>query len=718
MKPAANESPVIVCVDDDMLVLRSLREQLQRGLDSACDIELAGSGQEALQLLDELAADGADVQLLISDHVMPGLRGAQLMAQAHQRYPEMLKIMLTGQADGEAVAHAVNHANLYRMLGKPWQEHDLVLTVREALRSVQQDRDVKRHAAALASVNRELAHSVQLLHATMNATVDGILVIDECGRVVQCNRQFLDLWRVPAGVAVAGPADPLLSHLRSVLVEPRQLALHGVPVLQPVVLALADQRLIEYSSRAHCIDNRQTGTVYSFRDVTERERSVAVINRQATSDTVTGMANRFCFDNALERAVERARENGSLLAVMFIDLDRFKRINDELGHAVGDELLRCVAERMRHCVRDDDLVARWGGDEFTILLPRIQSAEEVALVAQRILDTLKSPLRIGEHSLQVSASIGIAVHPDEGGDATTLLKRADLALYRVKENGRNGFLRYCDDPRPKDDSVLTLEAELYHAFEHGELELHYQPQVDTASGVITHVEALARWHHPRHGWIAPGRFMPLLDEMGLAVPFGEWVLAVAAAQAARWHAEGYRGLGVAVNISASQVKRSDLRAATRRILAQAGLDPHQLEIEITEAFALRDPEKAAGVLRELQEDGIRIALDDFGAGFASLSYLKQLPCQTLKIDRMFTSELGKAPRDAAVVSAVVTLARGFGLRVVAEGVETAETRTCLQELGCWNMQGYLFSRAVPAAVMSEQLRRYAAQGGSSTSNRA
>lgn len=440
--PSEPKKPTILCVDDDTLVLRSLREQLQRGLGSVCDIEVAASGEEALQLLHELAAEGTDVPLLISDQIMPGMRGAQLMEQVHERYPAMLKVMLSGHADAAAVGHAVNQADLYRIVKKPWQELDLLLTIQEALHKVERERKIQGHTAALEAANAELKQSIELLHAIMDATVDGLLVVDLQGTLVQCNRQLLDLWTVPPELLAGDSAAPLAAHLRSQLSDPNALAIDAATApRQAVMLELSNGNIIEYSSRAHCIHGRQIGMVYGFRDVTERERSATIISRQALLDPVTGLANRHHFDNTLVAALEQARQAGTPLGVLFVDLDRFKCINDTYGHAVGDELLCCVAERLQNCVRDCDLLARWGGDEFTVLLPQLRTPDEACIVAQRILDALASPMQLGGHALHTSASIGVAVFPDDGDDAPTLLKKADIALYQVKDEGRNGYRR-------------------------------------------------------------------------------------------------------------------------------------------------------------------------------------------------------------------------------------------------------------------------------------
>lgn len=697
----------IVCVDDDTLMLQSLREQLLRGLGKSCDIELASSGEEALQLLADLAAEGVDVPLLISDQNMPGMRGAELLARAHERDPAMIKILLTGQADVDAVSYAVNQANLYRLLTKTWQESDLVLTVKEALRRVNQERELARQTATVNLSHRRLEQSMELLRATMDATLDGLLVLDRQGEPVQINRQLAELWAIPEALARPDAGQALLAHLRSRLKD-------GVAILldplggpdAPTVLALSDGRAIEYQCRAHRLHGEQVGTVYSFRDVTERQRSAALIHHQALYDRLSGLPNRYQFDDRLAQAIARARVTQGSLAVLFVDLDHFKRINDSLGHDVGDELLKCVAERLACCLREGDMIARWGGDEFTVLLPSLQTPDEPAVVARRILASLGSPMQLGERALQVSASIGMATYPADGQDGQSLLKNADLALYRVKAEGRNGFQRFAECPRASagGHSGLTLETELRGALERGELLLHYQPQVDARTGLITDVEALLRWHHPQFGWIGPDTFVPIAEQTGLIVPIGEWVLRTACHQAADWHAQGFGEMRVAVNLSAVQFERCRLEEVVAQALADSGLAPTHLELEITEAIALRNMASTVKTLLALQASGVSIALDDFGCGYASLSYLRQLPCQTLKIDRSFIRELASGSKDAAIISALVALGAGLGLRVVAEGVETVAVKELLQRLGCRTMQGYLFSRPVDAQALTALLR--------------
>ena len=485
----------LVCVDDDLRMLQSLREQLVRGLGDGCTIELASSGEEALQLLADLAAEGIEVPLLISDHIMPGMRGTELLTRAHRIYPQMLTILLTGQADVDAVAQAVNRANLYRLLTKPWQEVDLILTVKEALRRVDQEQQLALRTAALAAASDRLEQSLQLLQATMEATLDGLLVLGPKGEPVQLNRQLVELWNISETLALpqAGPA--LLEHLRAQVRDPAslQLELHGGPDT-PSVLELIDGRAVDYVSRAHVLNGERIGTVYSFRDVTARETSARFIRHQALHDTLSGLPNRLQFGVALDRAVDEARSANGGLAVLFVDLDHFKRVNDTLGHDIGDKLLKAAADRLTGCLREGDLIARWGGDEFTMLVPKLRKGDETATLARRILKAFEMPFPLDSMSLQISASVGVASYPADGEDGQALLRRADMALYRAKEEGRNGFqcFRHSAFADLGADIAPALETDLRRAIERSEWLSHHQPQVDTRTGSVTGVEALAR----------------------------------------------------------------------------------------------------------------------------------------------------------------------------------------------------------------------------------
>jgi diguanylate cyclase (GGDEF)-like protein/PAS domain S-box-containing protein len=425
---------------------------------------------------------------------------------------------------------------------------------------------------------------------------------------------------------------------------------------------------------------------------------------QAFHDVLTGLPNRTLFNHQLPQAIDHAHHFGETLAVMFLDLDRFKTINDSLGHAVGDRLLKQATTRLTMCLREGDLIARWGGDEFTVLLPNIKSADDAAKIAQRILSDLKPPFHLDGHELHITSSIGIALYPKNGQDAQTLLKNADAALYRVKEQGRNNYQFYNATINSQASELLTLDSRLYQALERNEFVLHYQPQINIITGEVTQMEALLRWQHPQLGLVPPKTFIALAEENGLIVPIGEWVLQTACAQNKVWYETGLGPVRVAVNLSARQLQQSNLVERVAQILRESEMPPGSLELEITETAVMQDVDFTTAVLQELRTMGVRIAMDDFGTGYSSLSYLKKFPLHALKIDQSFVRDLTNNPDDIAIITAIITLAQGLDLNVVAEGVETYEQMQTLRSLQCSEMQGYWFSRPLDTQAATEFLQ--------------
>ena len=427
-------------------------------------------------------------------------------------------------------------------------------------------------------------------------------------------------------------------------------------------------------------------------DITERKRTQAQIERMAHYDALTDLSNRVLFRRQLDTALTAARRTGDPLAVLCLDLDHFKTVNDTLGHAAGDLLLRKVGERLHACVRAGDAVARLGGDEFAILQTQAGHADEARALAARVVEALAAPFELMGREVGIGASVGIALHPRHGDDADTLMKRADLALYRAKSDGRNGWKVF----EPAMDTHLqerrALEFDLRRALAAGEFTLHYQPLYALAADRITGFEALLRWNHPERGLVPPADFIPVAEEIGLITPLGEWVLRTACAEAAGWADERK----LAVNVSPVQFRSRGLVAAVTSALASSGLSPGRLELEITESVLLQDDQANLRVLHQLHELGCRIALDDFGTGYSSLSYLRAFPFDKVKIDRSFVRDLPEAEDAAAIVRAVTTLASSLGMTTTAEGVETSAQLETLRRLGCTEVQGYLIGRPAPA----------------------
>jgi diguanylate cyclase (GGDEF)-like protein len=429
------------------------------------------------------------------------------------------------------------------------------------------------------------------------------------------------------------------------------------------------------------------------------------IRHQAYHDTLTGLPNRASFTEHLSEALRRVKRGQRLLALMFVDLDQFKRVNDSLGHDAGDRLLRVVAERIRRCVRETDLLFRMGGDEFTVILEDVHGPEEAAMVSQRVLEAVREPLQLLHHELSVTVSVGIAMYPRDDAGGERLVKSADTAMYRAKELGRNRYAFFAPEMNERVESQLLMEAALRRALKNGEFRLHYQPRVSAATGRVTGVEALLRWAQPGAGLVEPARFIPALEETGLIVPVGAWVLAEACRQAAQWRREGLGPLRVSVNLSSRQFRSDTLAGTVSSALQASGLDAQHLEVELTESLLVENTEQAMEVMGRLKAIGVAISIDDFGTGYSSLGYLKRFPIDSLKIDRSFVRDLANSRKDAAIVEAIAALAQNLGIGLVAEGVEEPHQAEFLRARYCTELQGYLFGRPMPAEAIAESVQR-------------
>jgi len=431
-------------------------------------------------------------------------------------------------------------------------------------------------------------------------------------------------------------------------------------------------------------------------DITDRKAAQDQVEYQAYHDVLTGLPNRLLFRDRISVALAHARRSRRAVAVMFLDLDQFKLVNDTLGHTVGDGLLQAAAERLVRCVRADDTVARMGGDEFTILLSDLADARAAATVAQKVLDSISQPIEVDGHELFITTSIGISIFPDDGLDPETLLKNADRAMYRAKEAGRNNYQFATRAAVEAAHGRLSLERSLHHAFDRQEFVIHYQPMIEVDSLRVVGAEALIRWKNPELGLLSPDEFIPVAEDCGLIFPIGEWVLRTACAQMKRWHRAGHDELHIAVNLSARQFQQHDLITMIEQILGETSLPARALDVEITESTAMHNAELSLAIMTRLKQMGVRISIDDFGTGYSSLSYLKRFPIDTVKIDQNFIRDLSSTTNDGAIISAVISMARALKLRVVAEGVETEEQLAFLRRQHCEAIQGFLYSRPLPA----------------------
>jgi diguanylate cyclase (GGDEF)-like protein/PAS domain S-box-containing protein len=441
-----------------------------------------------------------------------------------------------------------------------------------------------------------------------------------------------------------------------------------------------------------------------FSDITERKAADERIRYLAHYDVLTGLANRTLLQARLEQALAAARRDRTYVALLFLDLDRFKNINDSLGHYSGDTVLQAVGERLRACVREGDTVARLGGDEFVIMLPDLRAGDDAARVAEKVFGAMAHPFFIAGHELNLTLSLGISVYPDDGNEIGSLIKNADAAMYHAKEAGRNNYQFYTGDMNARALEALALENRLRHALERRELLLYFQPQVDLWSGRIIGAEALLRWQQPELGLVPPGKFIPIAEERGLIVPIGDWVLRNACAQNLRWQQQGLPAMPVAVNISALQFHQKGFVDKVAQAVQQSGLDPRYLELEITESILMRDAEATVAMMRALRAMGLKLSIDDFGTGYSSLSYLRRFPLDRLKIDQSFVRDMAANSDAAAIASVIITLAKTLKLKAIAEGVETQAQLDLLRAQGCDEMQGYYFSKPLPAAEFEGLLK--------------
>jgi diguanylate cyclase (GGDEF)-like protein/PAS domain S-box-containing protein len=561
-------------------------------------------------------------------------------------------------------------------------------------------------AAENALIADALYSEKERAQVTLNSIGDAVICTDGGGRVSYINAaaERLTLWT--SADATGRVLDEVLhiieAQSREVIPNPFTVAAEKnivvrLPPLCMLVRRDGSELCIEDScAPIHDRSGRITGAVMVFEDVTVSRGLSRQIVYQATHDSLTDLPNRSLLSDRLAQAIAAVHRHNRSLALLYLDVDRFKLINDSLGHAIGDRLLQSIALRLTAALRITDTVSRMGGDEFVIMLTDIGGAREALLCAEKLLQSLRLPYVLDAHELHVSASIGIAICPQDGSEAEALLRNADSAMYEAKGQGRNNCQFYRKDLNESAIERQTLEGALRHAIARQELELHYQPIMNIRLGTVAGVETLLRWRHPTKGLLLPADFMPIAEESGLIVPIGQWVLRRACEQAREWQLAGMAQLRYAVNVSAVELRAKDFVADVTKIMNETSIEPSILELELTETFLMQDSKSTALVLKSLKDLNVNLALDDFGTGYSSLSYMRRFPIDTLKIDRSFVKDLTTDVADASVVSAVINMGKSLHMLVVAEGVETREQLSFLESHDCHEAQGYLFSPPVAA----------------------
>jgi|ERR1700733_589990 diguanylate cyclase (GGDEF)-like protein/PAS domain S-box-containing protein len=548
---------------------------------------------------------------------------------------------------------------------------------------------------------------------TLNSIGDAVLSTDITGNVTYLNVVAECMTGWPRAEAMGRPLAEVFNIIDGATREPSD---------NPMALAVRENKTV--SLTANCILIRRdgyespiedsaapihdrsgkiTGAVIVFHDVSVARRMSLQLSHLAQHDSLTDLPNRMLLNDRLQQAITMAKRHGYRIAVLFMDLDRFKHINDSLGHVIGDQLLQAVAARLEGCVRESDTVGRQGGDEFVVVLSELEAAENAGISAAKLLAALTLPYHIGPHDVIVPVSIGVSIYPDDGEDAEALISNADTAMYHAKENGRNNYQFFKQEMNIRASERQFIEGGLRVALEHKEFSLHYQPKIDLGTGAVTGVEALLRWKHPDRGFIPPAQFIPIAEDTGLILPIGQWVLREACKQSRAWLDSGFAPVPMAVNISAVEFRSKDFVESVRGILHESKLDPHCLELELTESVLMKHAESTVTMLKALKEIGVQLTVDDFGTGYSSLSYLRQFPVDSLKVDQSFVHEISSHKDDAAIVSAVISMGNSLKKRVIAEGVETREQLDFLTAEGCEEAQGYYFNRPMVADQFAKLL---------------
>ena len=706
--PILNPEFRMLLVDDDVRLLNSLRELLK---DLGCKMTTASSGQEAVDHLGRLKFD-----LVLLDLRLPDMTGHQIMDFIRNHEIDAHVIVLSGDVGIDAAIGALERG-AFGYLRKPYDPRELLKLIDNS----RQTRKLELHNQQIAS---RLERSEKLYRYLVDNSPDVIYTLNHDGIFSFVNKRVTTLLGIEREHLIGKHYSELVHeddlHIAANVFNERrsgERASHNVELRLKSLKCGDEERYFDntlitivlnstgmYSKGNGFTKHEFLGTYGVARDITDRKRADEMIVYHAYHDILTNLPNRILFKDRLSLAINQCKREKSELAVMFLDLDRFKRVNDTFGHAKGDELLQMVTTRLQAAIRGGDTLARLGGDEFTMVLPNLRNRQDAELVAKKILDNLHAPFEINKQQLHISASIGIAIYPRDGDSMEELLRNADTAMYQVKSLDKDGFHFYDSTMTNYSHMNIIHEQNLRDAISQGQLEMYYQPLVDAASGEIAGVEALMRWNHPERGLLGAGEFIPLAEEVGLMVSLSDWMLSAVCIDMKKWISFCRNDFKVSMNLSPQYLDRGNFPDKLSEVINRYGILPSQLEVEITESVSIRSPNRAIEQLEKLCRMGVSIAIDDFGTGYSSLSYLHKFPIHTIKIDQSFVREIQSEQGHYPVVLAIISIAKRLGLRLVAEGVETVTQSRYLEQSGCATMQGYLYFRPLTSEHMRQELR--------------
>jgi diguanylate cyclase (GGDEF)-like protein/PAS domain S-box-containing protein len=677
----------VLLIEDNPGDARLIREMFSE--QSSQDIEL--NYVECMGDAERYLAEHA-VDIILSDLGLPDTQGLEAVRRTHAAAPHVPLVVLSGMDDESMALQALKEgAQDYLIKGQ--------IESRELLRSM-------RYAVERKLNEETLYTEKEFAQVTLDCIGDAVICTNVAGNITFLNRvaEKMTGWlrKDAAGKPMADAFLIADATTREATPNPMKKAMgkDGAVYLPSNCILIrrdGDEIFVEDSAAPiHDHEGQITGSVLVLRDVSVAHALAQKVIHSAEHDFLTGLPNRLLLNDRISQAIALAQRHTHLVAVLFLDLDGFKHINDSLGHPAGDKLLQSIAKRLHDCVRAPDTVSRQGGDEFVVLLQEVKQEEDVATAADRMLRAVAQVHSIDRHELHITASIGVSLYPDDGRDAETLIKNADTAMYQAKEDARQSYKFFRPEMNVRAVERQSIEEDLRHALEQKEFTLNYQPKVNLKTGAITGAEALIRWTSSTRGSVPPLQFIPVAEDSGLILPIGAWVLREACTQARAWTDVGLSAGTVAVNVSAIQFRNESFLEGLFAILKETGMDPRSLELEVTESVLMKHAEVAAAILQTLRDKGVRVSIDDFGTGYSSLSYLRTFPLDALKIDQSFVRQIDVAPDDTAIVTAIISMGQSLGLRIIAEGVETDEDLLFLKARDCDEAQGFYFSRPVTA----------------------